>query len=114
MQQIRLGDTYYLRIYVKQEDGNPRNLDDIVNILYRMAKSVKSTTYYIEKNITSAEVTIEDSAEGIISVKLTQDDTKNLLAGSAYHETQLEASNGDILTVMGESINLADQLIKGT
>lgn len=114
MQQIRVGDTYYLKVSVTDKSGNPKNLSNITNILYRMAKSVVSLDYYVDKDITSPDINIDDVQGGVIVVRLTETDTKALNAGTAHHEIQIESNIGDVTTVMCEDIELVGQLIAGT
>jgi transposase len=114
MRDLRIGDTYYLKVNVLQSDGNPRDLSDITEVIYRMARSVRSTDYFVDKDLASLDVSIENTLSGIIAVKLSQADTKALEAGTAYHEIQIEAANGDIMTIMQEDIKLLGQLIRGS
>ena len=113
MTEIKLGDSYYLTVSVKNADKTARDLSDVTDVLYQMAKSIASTTRYITKDLTSPDIVIEDPLDGVLSIKLQSDDTKGLDKGTAYHEAQMTLSNGDIITVLGEPIELIDQLIKG-
>lgn len=110
---IKIGNTYILTITVKNEDGTIKDLTTVDKVLYRIAKTVSATQFFLDKNLTSPDITIPNPSDGKVVIKLQSSETKLFPAGNARQEAVIGDSTGNVFTILSEDILIEDQLIKG-
>lgn len=68
------------------------------DMLYRVSKDSKSTSYMIEKDQSAMEIL----STGVVQISFNHDDTDELKSGLWYHEHRvIDGNNAEIVTMTG-------------
>lgn len=90
--QIEAGATFSTEITVSDSDGTSKNLASYT------ARSQLRKSYY-STTATSFNLTITDSANGVISMGLTSANTANLKAGRYVYDVEIENTQGTVTRI---------------
>ncbi len=110
---MRIGNSYQLLITVKNIDGSLKDLSNVSEIVYQLAKTVNSNDSYITKRLTLNEIEIPNPTNGVVVIKLESNDTLLVPSGAFHHEALMCDSLGEVITILSEDSEMKNQLIKG-
>ena len=103
---MKSGDTVTIRFTAREADGSLINITGM-EIVWQLARE-GATDPVLVKSVTDTTVTITDGAGGKFEIKLTPDETVDLL-GDYYHEAKV-VDWPDIWTVFSDTIKFEKAL----
>lgn len=110
--EIEQGNDYVFTITVTDgSTGNPKNLTNVLNIIYRLASSQTDQTFDVDKDLGSPDIQVTDAVNGVYEVKLTSAETALLVNNNYYHESQVEDENNLKATTLSEKIKMRHRII---
>lgn len=107
---LHAGDYKILEFSVVNSANAAVPLGGVQSIKWWAAKTVKATTYLIQKSIGSG-VTVIDDVGGVVQVVLLGNDTELLGGKELYHEMEIVDSNGYPQTVLYGTMTINRRLI---
>lgn len=110
MRSLRKGNTYVFELRVLGNNNKGIDLSNVHDVKYVMTNE-NGDTVLITKSLISPDVEMIDSGSGIIKVKITNNETKDLPVAVVYHEVGFCDDLGNLTTLMSENVEIVDSFI---
>lgn len=114
MTTLLRNNTYVIQFNVTNEDGTPRDLTDIDDGFYTLARDDAAETAYLQIAFSSPQFNIADPINGVVKIDLKASDTEGLpVRAGIYEELHLiDTSISEQRTVSTNLINVSDTIAK--
>jgi hypothetical protein len=99
------GNSLYVKATLTEQDGTPLNLDNITDIKWGFGDRLTG----VRKNLT-AGITIDDAANGVLTIHINADDTKDRSL-AIKHELVVTDALGNVSSVLRGTITIEKSII---